>query len=149
MSFFWNCYWTENLLCCSTSLTMPSKSSQRQRGNRKFWNLQHSKFVNLNGAKMVDVWNVNKLNEAKEVGANVNFGISIWKTEYRIRNMSVCFDSMPANTFFWHHNKLLNNQTAPPRSCSPEQNRESQKNWAGQEKFDIYLCVFFDCYCQI
>ena len=29
-----------------------------------FWNLQHSKFVNHNGAKMVDVWNVNKLTEA-------------------------------------------------------------------------------------
>ena len=77
-----------------------------------FWNLQRSKFVNLNGAKMVDVWNVNKLTEANEVGANVNFGISIWNTEYRIRNMSVCFDSMPATTFFLHHNKLLNNHNS-------------------------------------
>ena len=30
----------------------------------RFWNLQHSKFVNHNGAKMVDIWNVNKLTEA-------------------------------------------------------------------------------------
>ena len=33
----------------------------------KFWNLQLSKFVTHNGAKMVDlcVWNVNKLTEAQ------------------------------------------------------------------------------------
>ena len=31
----------------------------------RFWNLQHSKLVNHNGAKMVDVWNVNKLTEAQ------------------------------------------------------------------------------------
>ena len=30
----------------------------------KFCNLQDSKLVNHNGAKMVDVWNVNKLTEA-------------------------------------------------------------------------------------
>ena len=29
-----------------------------------------------------------------------------------------------------------------------EQNREIQSNWTGQEKFDIYFCLFFDCYCQ-
>ena len=29
-----------------------------------------------------------------------------------------------------------------------KQNREIQKNWTGQVKFDIYFCVFFDCYCQ-
>ena len=37
----------------------------------RFWNLQHPKFVNHNGTKMVDVWNVNKLTEARtkmEVG---------------------------------------------------------------------------------
>ena len=36
-----------------------------------FWNLQRSKFVNHNGAKMYDAWNVNKLTEARtkmEVG---------------------------------------------------------------------------------
>ena len=39
----------------------------RQRGNGKVLEsaLQHSKFVNHNGAKMVDVWNVNKLTEAR------------------------------------------------------------------------------------
>ena len=45
----------------------------RQLGNGKVLEsaLQHSKFVNHNGAKMVDVWNVNKLTEAQtkmEVG---------------------------------------------------------------------------------
>ena len=37
----------------------------------RFWNLQHSKFVNHNNPKMVDVWNVKKLTEARtkmEVG---------------------------------------------------------------------------------
>ena len=37
----------------------------------RFWNLQHSKFINHNGAKMVAVWNVNKLTGARtktEVG---------------------------------------------------------------------------------
>ena len=29
-----------------------------------------------------------------------------------------------------------------------EQTREIQQNWTGQEKFDIYFCVFFDCCCQ-
>ena len=29
-----------------------------------------------------------------------------------------------------------------------EQNREIQWNWTGQEKFDIYFGVFFDCCCQ-
>ena len=32
---------------------------------RKNLVVQHSKFVNHNGAKMVDVWNVNKLTEAQ------------------------------------------------------------------------------------
>ena len=37
----------------------------QQRGNGKVETaLQHSKFVNQNGAKMVDTWNVNKLTEA-------------------------------------------------------------------------------------
>ena len=81
---------TENLLCCSISATMPSKRSQQDSVEmEKFWNLQHSKFVNHNGAKMVDAWNVNKLTEANEVGTNVNFGISIWNMEYGMRNMSV------------------------------------------------------------
>ena len=31
----------------------------------RFWNLQHSKFVNHNDAKIVDVWNVNKLTETR------------------------------------------------------------------------------------
>ena len=29
-----------------------------------------------------------------------------------------------------------------------EKNREIQYNWTGLEKFDIYFCVFSDCYCQ-
>ena len=29
-----------------------------------------------------------------------------------------------------------------------EQNREIQYNWTGQEKIDISICGFFDCYCQ-
>ena len=45
----------------------------RQGGNGKVLEsvLQHSKFVNHNGSKMVDVWNVNKLTEVRtkmEVG---------------------------------------------------------------------------------
>ena len=31
----------------------------------RFWNLQHSKFINHNGAKIGDVWNVNKPTEAR------------------------------------------------------------------------------------
>ena len=47
--------------------------SARQDSVEGFWNLQLSKFVNHNGAKMVEVcvWNVNKLTEAQtkmEVG---------------------------------------------------------------------------------
>ena len=34
---------------------------------------------------------------------------------------------------------FLISKTESPKSCSPEQNREIQKNWTGQEKFDIYL----------
>ena len=45
---------TENVGCCSRALFDSVEI-------RRFWNLQHSKFVNHNGAKMVDVWNVNKL----------------------------------------------------------------------------------------
>ena len=66
----------------------------------RIWNLQHSKFVNHNGAKMVDIWNVNKLTKARtkvevyKVGSNVkktntNFGISVLNMEYVIRNMSI------------------------------------------------------------
>ena len=29
-----------------------------------------------------------------------------------------------------------------------ERNGEIRWNWTGQGKFDIYFCVFFDCYCQ-
>ena len=54
---------TENLLF-STASTMPSKTSQQGSVEmERFWNLQRSKFVNNNGAKMVD-----KLTEANEVG---------------------------------------------------------------------------------
>ena len=47
--------------------------SARQDSVEGFWNLQLSKFVNHNGAKMVEVcvWNVNKPTEARtkmEVG---------------------------------------------------------------------------------
>ena len=55
---------TENLRSCSTA-SFDSVEMER------FWNLQHSKFVNYNGTKMVDAWNVNKLTEARtkmEVG---------------------------------------------------------------------------------
>ena len=50
---------TENLQCSSTSSTMQGDSA-RQRGNGKVLDLQRSKLVNHNGAKMVYVWNVNK-----------------------------------------------------------------------------------------
>ena len=54
MSFFKTA--TENLLCCSLSPTMPSKTSQQDSVEmERFCNLQHSKFVNHNGAKMVDI----------------------------------------------------------------------------------------------
>ena len=54
---------TENLLF-STASTMPSKTIQQGSVEmERFWNLQRSKFVNNNGAKMVD-----KLTEANEVG---------------------------------------------------------------------------------
>ena len=41
--------------------------SARQDSVEGFWSLQLSKFVNHNGAKMVEVcvWNVNKLTEAR------------------------------------------------------------------------------------
>ena len=29
-----------------------------------------------------------------------------------------------------------------------ERNEEIRWSWAGQGNFDIYLCVFFDCYCE-
>ena len=48
---------TENVQCCSTALFVSMEIG-------RFWNLQHPKFVNLNGAKMVEVWNVNKLTKA-------------------------------------------------------------------------------------
>ena len=115
---------TGNLRCCLTTSTMPCKTSQQDSLEmERFWNLasywlrlQRSKFVNHNSAKMNDVWNVNKLTEARtklavgnctdqsramiksvssnEVGTNVkktntDFGISLLNMEYVIRNMSV------------------------------------------------------------
>ena len=55
---------TENLRSCSAA-SFDSVEMER------FWNLQHSKFLNYNGTKMVDALNVNKLTEAQtkiEVG---------------------------------------------------------------------------------
>ena len=47
---------TENLLCCLTSSTMPSKTNQQGSVQMEgFWNLQHSKFANHNGARMVGI----------------------------------------------------------------------------------------------
>ena len=47
---------TENLRCCSTAWTMPCKTSQQDSVEMgSFWNLQHLKFVNHNGAKMNNV----------------------------------------------------------------------------------------------
>ena len=40
---------------------LDSSARQDSVGMERFWNLQHSKFVNHNGAKMVAVWNVKKL----------------------------------------------------------------------------------------
>ena len=68
---------TENLRCCTTASTMLCSPARRSRQDsvemERFWNLQLSKFVNHNGAKMVDVCvlNANKLTEARtkmEVG---------------------------------------------------------------------------------
>ena len=57
---------TEILRFCSTASTMPCKISQQDSVEmERFWNLQRSKFVNHNGAKMVDVWNVKKLTEIR------------------------------------------------------------------------------------
>ena len=56
--FFSNCYWEPSMLFDSVEM-------------ERFWNLQHSKFVNDNGTKMVDIWNVNKLADTRtkmEVG---------------------------------------------------------------------------------
>ena len=36
----------------------------------RFWNLQSLKFENYNGAKMIDVWNSNKITEARTNMAN-------------------------------------------------------------------------------
>ena len=66
---------TENLRCCSTATfdyAMQDKSARQDSVEmERFWNLQHSKFVNHNDPKMVDIWNVKKLTEARtkmEVG---------------------------------------------------------------------------------
>ena len=60
---------TENLWCCSTASFDQAMQDELPRQDsmemERFWNLQHSKFVNHNGAKIVDVWNVNKLTEAR------------------------------------------------------------------------------------
>ena len=72
MSFFQIEYHfqTENLLWqCSATIDESARRDSVEM--ERFWNLQHSKLVNHNGAKMVDVWNVNKLTEARtkmEVG---------------------------------------------------------------------------------
>ena len=51
---------------------LPCKTSQQDSVEiETFWNLQRSKFVSHNGAKMVNVWNVSKLTAARmemEVG---------------------------------------------------------------------------------
>ena len=65
MSFFQTA--TESLRCCSTASTMacrPCKTGDSVE-KKRCWNLQSSKFVNHNGPKMYDVWNVNKLSEAR------------------------------------------------------------------------------------
>ena len=66
---------TENLRCCSTATfgyAMQDESARQDRVEmERFWNLQHSKFVNHIGPKMVEVWDFNKLMEARtkmEVG---------------------------------------------------------------------------------
>ena len=55
--FFSNCCWESSMFFYSFV---------QQHGNGKVLEsaLQHSKFVNQNGAKMVDAWNVKKLTEA-------------------------------------------------------------------------------------
>ena len=67
--FFSNCYWEpcSNLVqCCSAaSSNHAMKDVSARQEMKNFWNLQHSKFVNHNIAKMVDVWNVNRLTEAR------------------------------------------------------------------------------------
>ena len=141
MSFFFQTA-TENLRCCSTTSTMPCKTSQQGRVEmERVWNLQLSEFVNPNGAKMVDVWN--KLTEPRtrmEVGKLLtraaqwlswchqtksermqrslyctDFGISIWNMEYVIHNMSLLIPcQQPPNS-----NITINfwtTKTASPRS---------------------------------
>ena len=45
---------------------LPYKTSQQDSVEiETFWNLQRSKFVSHNGAKMVNVWNVSKLTAAR------------------------------------------------------------------------------------
>ena len=66
----------------STASTMPSKTSQQGSVEmERFWNLQRSKFVNNNGAKMVD-----KLTEANEVGWMLRRPIPISILVYGIWN---------------------------------------------------------------
>ena len=52
---------TENLRCCvAQQLHLTARKWKVLEST-----LQHSKFTNHNGAKMVDVWNVNKLTESR------------------------------------------------------------------------------------
>ena len=44
----------------------PCNTSHQDRvETERFWNLQRSKYINHNGAKAIDKWNVNKLSVAR------------------------------------------------------------------------------------
>ena len=75
----YKCFFLKLLLRIFNVVRQLRPCNARQASKRKemerFWNLQRNlqrlKFVNHNGAKMVDVWNVNKLTKARtkmEVG---------------------------------------------------------------------------------
>ena len=51
---------------------------------------------------------------------------------------------------YWDFEILIESKSSYQQSWAKylEQNREIQKNWTGKEKSDIYLYMFFDCYCQ-
>ena len=72
--FFLNCYWEPSMLSDSFDHAMQDESARQDSVEmEKFRNLQLSKFINHNDAKMVDacVWNVTRLTEARtkmEVG---------------------------------------------------------------------------------
>ena len=53
------------------------------------------------------------------------------------------WEDQEAIQWFWTYASTYN-----PGQNIWDEKEKLGKNWTGQEKFDIYFCVFFDCYCQ-